>query len=170
MAAKLLEKPGGADIPVVIGDMTTAEVPGEFSLVYLVFNTIGNVETQDRQVAVFRNAARHLVTGGHFVVEVGVPNLRELPYGQTVQPFHVSDDRFGFDEFDVVSQHAVSHHFRIDDGAAQHFACPYRYVWPAELDLMAQLAGMQPAGRWGDWSRKPFTAESRGHVSVWRLR
>lgn len=168
MVAKLREKPGGADIPIVIGDMTAAEVPGGFSLVYLVFNTIGNVETQEAQVAVFRNAARHLVSGGHFVVEVGVPDLRRLPPGQTVQPFHVSDDRFGFDEYDVVTQHAVSHHYRIADGEARHFACPYRYVWPSELDLMAQLAGMRLVERWEDWRRTPFTADSPGHVSVWR--
>lgn len=169
MAAKLHEKPVGADIPVVIGDMTTATVPGEFSLVYLVFNTIGNVERQEAQVAVFRNAARHLVDGGHFVVEVGVPDLRRLPPGQTVQPFHVSDERFGFDEFDVATQHAVSHHYRIAGGEVQHFACPYRYVWPSELDLMAQLAGMRLVERWEDWNRTPFTADSSGHVSVWRL-
>lgn len=169
MAAKLEEKPGAANIDVVIGDMTTTTVDGPFSLVYLVFNTIGNVETQDAQVAVFHNAARHLEPGGHFVVEVGVPNLRELPPGQTAQPFHISEDRFGFDEVDVVTQHAVSHHFRIDAEAARNFACPYRYVWPAELDLMARLAGMHLAGRWEDWDRRPFTAESRRHVSVWEL-
>lgn len=169
MVAKLREKPAGADMDVVIGDMASATVDGRFSLVYLVFNTIGNVETQDAQVAVFHNAARHLERGGHFVVEVGVPNLRELPYGQTVQPFHVSGDRFGFDELDVVTQHGVSHHFRIEDGLAKHSACPYRYVWPAELDLMARLAGLQLAGRWEDWDRRPFTADSRRHVSAWQL-
>lgn len=169
MVAKLREKSGAEDIDVVIGDMASTRVEGSFSLVYLVFNTIGNVETQDTQVAVFRNASTHLEPGGHFVVEVGVPNLRELPHGQTVQPFHVSEERFGFDEFDVVTQHAVSHHFRIDADAAQHFACPYRYVWPAELDLMAQLAGMRLVGRWEDWTRKPFTADSRHHVSAWQL-
>ena len=127
------------------------------------------VETQEAQVAVFRNAARHLVAGGRFVVEVGVPDLRRLPPGQTVQPFHVSDERFGFDEFDVVTQHAVSHHYRIAGGEAQHFPCPYRYVWPSELDLMAQLAGMRLVERWEDWNRTPFTADSSGHVSAWRL-
>ncbi len=169
MVAKLREKPGSNGIDVVIGDMASTTVEGAFRLVYLVFNTIGNVETQQAQVAVFRNAAEHLEPGGFFVVEVGVPNLRELPPGQTVQPFHVSENRFGFDEFDVVTQHAVSHHFKIDDAGAQHFACPFRYVWPAELDLMAQLAGMELHERWEDWNREPFTADSRGHVSVWQL-
>lgn len=169
MTAKLQEKPGAESIDVVIGDMTSAQVEGKFRLVYLVFNTIGNVETQDAQVAVFCNAAHHLEPGGHFVVEVGVPNLRELPLGQTVQPFHVSEDRFGFDEIDVVTQHAVSHHFKIEEAGARHFACPYRYVWPAELDLMAQLAGMELVERWENWSRKPFTAQSRQHVSVWQV-
>ncbi len=169
MASKLREKEGADGIDVVIGDMATARVEGSFRLVYLVFNTIGNVETQDAQVAVFRNAARHLEPGGFFVIEVGVPNLRELPYGQTVQPFHVSDHRWGFDEIDVVTQHAVSHHFRIDDDGGHHFACPFRYVWPAELDLMAQMAGMELRERWQDWNRQPFTADSRHHVSVWQL-
>lgn len=168
MTARMKEKPGAADIHVVTGDMTTTRVDGTFSLVYLVYNTIGNVETQDAQVAVFRNAGRHLAPGGHFVVEVGVPNLRELPYGQTMQPFHVSPDRWGFDELDTVSQHAVSHHLRFEDGAVSHFACPYRFVWPSELDLMARLAGLEFVARWADWSREPFTADSRSHVSVWR--
>lgn len=168
MVAKLQEKPGASGIDVVIGDMTAAVVDGRFSLVYLVFNTIGNVASQEGQVAVFNNAARHLSDGGYFVVEVGVPALRKLPPGQSAIPFHVSADRFGFDELNVVTQHAVSHHIRIDEGVPQYFACPYRYVWPAELDLMAQLAGMRLVGRWANWNRDPFTADSTGHVSVWQ--
>lgn len=168
MLAKLNEKDGAETIDITVGNMTTATAAGDFRLVYLVYNTIGNVETQDAQVAVFENASRHLESGGFFVVEVGVPELRRLPAGQKFLPFHVSENRWGIDEIDVVSQHSISHHFRIVDGVASHFACPYRYVWPSELDLMARLAGLELRQRWSDWNRRQFTAESRSHVSVWQ--
>ncbi len=167
MAAKLAEKEHGGNIEVVIGDMTTATVPGSFRLVYLVYNTIGNVLTQDAQVAVFINAAAHLEPGGYFVVEVGVPGIRGLLPGETVRVFHLSADRWGFDEFDTVTQSAVSHHFKNDDGRFRHFPCPFRYVWPSELDLMARLAGMELSERWSTWTREPFTADSTSHISVW---
>ncbi|NNC75755.1 MAG: methyltransferase domain-containing protein [Acidimicrobiia bacterium] len=167
MIGQMTGKPGAEAIDAVVGDMTTTTVEGPFSLVYLVFNTIGNVQTQEAQVAVFRNAARHLEAGGHFVVEVGVPDLQRLPPGETARPFLVTEQRWGFDEYDLVSQSATSHHFINRDGSLEYFACPYRYVWPAELDLMAQLAGMNLKERWADWNRNPFTAESPGHVSVW---
>ena len=140
---------------------------GEFRLVYLVFNTIMNVTTQEEQVATFRNAAAHLVPGGHFVVEVGVPALQRLPPGETVRAFALTPEHLGFDEYDVVSQRMWSHHYRFRDGRGRRFSVPFRYVWPAELDLMAQLAGLRPRHRWADWSRAPFTAESTAHVSVW---
>lgn len=168
MAAKLAEKVGGSDIDVVIGDMTTTTVPGLFQLVYLVYNTIGNVLTQDAQVAVFANAGAHLGPGGYFVVEVGVPAIRGLLPGETLRVFHVSEDRWGFDEIDTATQSAISHHFGTVDGRLRHFPCPFRYVWPAELDLMARLAGMELHERWSDWSRTPFTADSTSHVSVWQ--
>ncbi|NNK91454.1 MAG: SAM-dependent methyltransferase, partial [Acidimicrobiia bacterium] len=123
---------------------------------------------QEAQVAVFQNAARHLEPGGHFVVEVGVPDLQRLPPGETVKPFLVTEDRWGFDEYDLVTQEAASHHFINRDGELEHFVCPYRFVWPSELDLMARLAGMTLTERWADWNRNAFTAESPGHVSVWK--
>lgn len=167
MLDRLRVKPGGLDLPVTIGDMTSVTVPGAFRLVFLVFNTIMNLTSQDAQVACFRNAAAHLAPGGRFVIEVTVPDLRWLPPGQTVVPFHLDPDRVGFDEYDVVNQRLVSHHFTIDDQTGRHTAFPCRYVWPAELDLMAQLAGMRLTERWGGWRHEPFTAESRSHVSVW---
>jgi SAM-dependent methyltransferase len=150
MVARLRAKPGGGEIPVAIGDFATTRMDGEFSLVYLVFNTIMNLTTQEAQVACFGNAAAHLRAGGAFVIEVMVPELRRLPPGET---------RVGIDEYDVVNQGLVSHH--------EHHSVPFRYVWPAELDLMARLAGLTPAERWGGWRREPFTAESTSHVSVW---
>ena len=168
MVARLRAKPGGEEIPVVIGDFASTRVDGTFSLAYLVFNTIMNLTTQDEQVACFRNAAAHLEPGGRFVIEVGVPQLQRLPPGETFQPFHVSATRLGFDEYDVAAQGLISHHYRVEGGTLEARSIPFRYVWPAELDLMARLAGMTLRERWSDWQREPFTSESRKHVSVWQ--
>jgi hypothetical protein len=132
-----------------------------------VFNTIMNLTTQDEQVACFRNVSAHLGPGGCFVIEVGVPDLQRLPPGETFRPFKVSPTRLGFDEYDVVSQGLISHHYRVTEAALAVLSIPFRYVWPAELDLMARLAGMRLRERWSDWKREPFTAESTKHVSVW---
>jgi SAM-dependent methyltransferase len=167
MVAKLREKPNADQIGTTIGDFASTRVDGTFSLVYLVFNTIGNLTSQDDQVACFENAARHLEPGGCFVIEVGVPQLQRLPPGETFRPFDVSDDHLGFDEYDIANQGLISHHLWPRDGAWQRRSIPFRYVWPAELDLMARLAGMRLRDRWADWDRSPFTSESRKHVSVW---
>ncbi|MFC9250576.1 class I SAM-dependent DNA methyltransferase [Amycolatopsis thailandensis] len=168
MAARIADKPGGEAVEVTIGDMTSTRVAGEFSLVCLVFNTIGNVTTQDGQVDVFRNAAAHLRPGGLFVVEVGLPDLRRLPPGQDVVPFAMTPGYVGFDQYDVVTQEFTSNHVTVSpDGTGRFRRIPFRYVWPAELDLMARIAGMRPKHRWADWARSEFTAESTGHVSVW---
>ena len=168
MVARLREKPGGEDVGVTIGDFATTTVAGEFAVAYLVFNTLMNLTTQDAQVDCFRNAAGHLVSGGCFVVEVMVPDLRRLPPGQDAVPFHVGERRLGFDTYDVATQAMSSHHVRIDgEGRASYSSIPFRYVWPGELDLMARLAGMRLRDRWEDWDRRPFTGESRRHVSVW---
>lgn len=170
MVEQLRTKVTEAELPVTIGDMATTRVDGAFSLVFLVFNTIGNLRTQEEQVECFRNAARHLSPGGRFVVEVGVPSLRRLPPGQSAAPFDVSDEHLGFDTYDLVTQEAVSHHLnRQADGSYRRGAHHFRYVWPSELDLMAQLAGMQLERRAEDWSGAPFTAASESHVSVWRI-
>jgi SAM-dependent methyltransferase len=167
MVARLREKPGAEAIDVSIGDFATTRVDGTFSLAYLVFNTIMNLTTQDEQVACFRNVAAHLEPGGCFVVEVGVPALRRLPPGETVRAFDVSAQRLGFDEYNVAAQGLVSHHYRVVDGELDVVSVPFRYVWPAELDLMAQLAGMTLRERWSGWRREPFTSDSEMHVSVW---
>jgi SAM-dependent methyltransferase len=167
MAARLRAKPGGEAIPVTIGDFATTRVEGTFSLVYLVFNTIMNVTTQDAQVACFRNAAAHLEPGGCFVVEVGVPDLRRLPPGQTAVPFQVSETGWAFDLYDTATQAMSSNYITVAGGRGEYRSIPFRYVWPAELDLMAQLAGMRRYDRWAGWAREPFTSESGQHVSVW---
>ncbi|MGW1958417.1 class I SAM-dependent DNA methyltransferase [Streptomyces sp. NPDC001920] len=167
MVDRLRAKPGGEAVDVTIGDFATTRVAGEFALVYLVFNTINNLTTQDAQVDCFRTAAAHLRPGGRFVVEVGVPELRKLPAGQTAVPFHISDTRWAFDTYDVATQAMSSNYVTIVDGRAEHWSVPFRYVWPAELDLMARLAGLRLRDRWQDWTREPFTSESGKHVSVW---
>jgi SAM-dependent methyltransferase len=158
-----------SDIPVVVGDMVTTRVPGGFSLVYVVWNSIGNVRTQAEQVACFRNAAAHLAPGGRFVVELWVPGIRRLPPGQTAVPFHVGRRHAGFDTYDLVTQQGTSHHYRRhEDGSVTYGASNFRYIWPAECDLMAQLAGMELEQRVADWHGTPFTGDSESHVSVWR--
>jgi SAM-dependent methyltransferase len=168
MVAELRNKPGSGDISVSIGDMTSTRAPGQFSLVYLVYNAITCLLTQDQQVECFRNAARHLQPGGCFVIEVFIPELQRLPPGETARPFHVGERHLGFDTFDLVNQRLVSHHYWIKDGAARTFHSPHRFVWPSELDLMAKLAGLDLRERWADWNQTPFTAASSSHVSVWQ--
>jgi SAM-dependent methyltransferase len=167
MVARLRAKPGAERIGVTVGDFATTTVEGSFSVAYLVFNTINNLTSQDEQVACFQNVAAHLAPGGCFVIEVGVPALQRLPPGETVRAFTVSATRLGFDEYDVASQGLISHHYTVVDGELEVVSMPFRYVWPAELDLMARLAGMRLRERWSGWTREPFTSDSDSHVSVW---
>jgi SAM-dependent methyltransferase len=168
MVARLRAKLGGNDIGVTIGDFATTRVDGSFSLAYLVFNTIMNLTTQAAQVACFRNVAAHLEPGGSFVIEVGIPSLQRLPPGEMYRTYHVGATRWDIDEFDVATQRLISHHFVMVDGRLERDSIPFRYVWPSELDLMAQLAGMSLHERWAGWKREPFTSDSRKHVSVWK--
>lgn len=169
MVKQLRLKADEATIPVAIGDMATTTVPGRFTLVYLVFNTLSNLLTQAEQVACFRNAARHLSPGGRFVVEIGVPDLRKLPPGQQAVVWHTEPGYIGLDTYDLVGQLLVSHHFRFGEGRdARLLRSRHRYVWPAEMDLMAELAGLVLESRHADWRGSAFTAESVSHVSVYR--
>ncbi|MEO5634190.1 class I SAM-dependent methyltransferase [Gaiella sp.] len=162
MVARLRAKPDGAGISTTIGDFATTRVDGTFRLAYLVFNTIMNLTTQDAQVACFENVSRHLERVGYFVIEVMIPDLRRLPPGERYVPFEVNATHVGIDEYDVANQGLISHHY-----TTRLNSVPFRYVWPAELDLMARIAGLTLHERWGDWDRSPFTRESRKHVSVW---
>jgi SAM-dependent methyltransferase len=164
MVAKLRAKPGGDLIEVAVGDFATTRVERTFSLAYLVFNTINNLTSQDAQVACFENVAAHLSPGGCFVIEVGVPA------GKPLSVFDLSDTHVGVDEYHAATQRLVSHHFTLVDGRWERLSIPFRSVSPAELDLMARLAGMKLRERWGDWDRRPFTSESPKHVSVWEKR
>jgi SAM-dependent methyltransferase len=169
MVDRLRRKVPVEELPVVVGDMATTTVPGRFSLVYVVWNSIGNLRTQDEQVRCFRNAARHLSPGGRFVVELWVPGIRRFPPGQTAVPFEVTDRHVGFDTYDMVTQQGTSHHYRrLDDGTTRYGYSNFRYIWPAECDLMARLAGLTLEQRVADWAGAAFTSDSESHVSVWR--
>jgi SAM-dependent methyltransferase len=171
MVEQLRAKVDEATIPVVIGDMSVTRAPGEFTLVVLVFNTISNLLTQAGQVECFRNAARHLEPGGRFVIELWVPELRKLPPGQQATVWHYEPGYVGLDTYDTLQQQVVSHHVHFGDGEqARVGLSPHRYIWPAELDLMAQLAGFELESRHADWDGSEFTADSRSHVSVYQLR
>jgi len=167
MVQRLRGLDGAGQVDVTLGDFSSTDVGATFALVYLVRNTITNVITQDAQVATFRNAATHLVPGGCFVVENYVPNLQRLPPGETTYVFTASPSHLGFEEYDLDAQIAVSHHYWTIDGEVHTVSSAHRYAWPAELDLMARLAGMTLRERWGGWERRAFTADSASHVSVW---
>ena len=169
MAAVLRGKPGASAVPVTIGDMTSTRVPGAYSLVYLVFNTIMNVTTQDEQVAVFANAAAHLAACGRFVVEVGLPAAAGLPATELGRVFDISPGHVGIDTIDdPVGQITSSHHWTLIEGQWRRSSAPYRYVWPSELDLMARLAGFRLEHRWSGWDKAPFTAASTSQVAVYQ--
>jgi len=169
MLEQLQSKPGAEGIQTTVGDMTTTVVGDDFALVYLVYNTIMNLRTQEGQVACFANAARHLRPGGRFLIEVMVPELRKLPPGETIVPWDVTEQHLGFDEYvDLVNQILVSRHYFVRGDRVRTLSSSFRYVWPSELDLMAELAGLELEHRWADFGRTPYTGESRGHVSVWR--
>ena len=167
MVAQLQVQPGASEISVTIGDFATAVVSGTFPLVYLLRNTITNLTSQDEQVDSFRNVAAHLEPGGCFVIENYIPELQRLPPGETIHVFAATSAHLGFEEYDVATQIAYSHHYWMIDGELKTFSSPHRYMWPAELDLMARLAGMTLRERWSGWNREPFTSESRSHISVW---
>jgi SAM-dependent methyltransferase len=167
MVARLRSKPGGEAIPVTIGDMATTQAGGLFTVAYLVFNTINNLTTQDAQAACFRNVAGQLAPGGCFVIEVNVPPLRDLPPGQDIWALRAGPGQIVSYTFDHATQQYHGHYARFSDGTGEYRTTPFRYVWPAELDLMAQLAGLRLRDRWAGWHREPFTTDSRSHVSVW---
>jgi SAM-dependent methyltransferase len=170
MVAQLRQKVDETTVPVMLGDMATTRVPGEFDLVYLVFNTISNLRTQAEQVECFRNAARHLKPGGRFVIELWIPAIRRMPPGQSVVPMTLgADGHLIFDTYDLATQACTSHHyFHEPDGTTRYEAGNFRYIWPAECDLMAQLAGLDFEARYADWHRAPFTSDSESHISVWQ--
>ncbi|WP_020574929.1 class I SAM-dependent DNA methyltransferase [Actinopolymorpha alba] len=169
MVNRLRSKPGGSAIDVTPGDMSSVVVPGTFSLVYLVFNTIFNLLTQDDQVRCFENAARHLADDGAFVVEAAVPGAWTKEY-EYVRPEQVAMDSVVFDicRYDPVTQLLEENHVRLSGEGIRFGPIVCRLIWPSEMDLMARIAGLRLAERWGGWNNEPFTADSTMHVSVYR--
>jgi SAM-dependent methyltransferase len=169
MVAALRAKPGGDGLPVTMGDFAEVNVEGEFSLVYVVYNTLFALQTQEEQVRCFRNVAARLKPGGAFVVEAFVPDLAQLSAGRGVRLLHMTDERVGIKIFqhDPVAQKLKSRHVVFDETGSRLFPVEVRYAWPSELDLMAQLAGLRLRARWGDWRRGGFDAKSEKHVSVY---
>ena len=168
MVAELRKKENGHLIEVAIGDMRSLRIEGSFSLVFLVFNTIDNLTTQEAQTACFMNASRHLTTGGRFLVETLIPPIQKIPFGETKRAFACSPDHWGTDIFDVATQEYTSNHIWVENGSCNSLTIPFRYTWPSELDLMAKIAGLELEFRWSDWHRTPFTRLSEKHISVWR--
>nr|WP_261570862.1 class I SAM-dependent methyltransferase [Frankia gtarii] len=169
MVAQLRRKADEKTLPVIAGDMTTTTVPGEFSLVFLVWNSISNLRTQVEQVDCFRNAARHLGPGGRFVIELWTPPVRRLPPGQSAVPMSIGDGHLVLDTYDLATQQCTSHHYWHEaDGTVRYGSGNFRYIWPAECDLMAQLAGLELENRYADWDGSPFVSDSESHISVWR--
>jgi SAM-dependent methyltransferase len=167
MVDQLKAKLGADQIPVAIGDMTTTRVDGSFNLVYVVWNALTNVTTQDEQLEVVANAAAHLVQGGHFVVEVVVPQLRHIPAGELGRVFTLEEDHIGIETFDdLVGQVSWSHHWIHVDGRLLRHSAPSRQLWPSELDLMGKMSGLRLTERWTNWSRQPFSSDSPQQVAV----
>src|SRR5256886_10275116 len=172
MVARLREKPGGADIPVTMGDFADVGVEGSFSLIFVAFNTLFALLTQDDQARCFANAAAHLADGGRFVVEAFVPDLGRFDRGQRVSVTSVDIDCITIDasRHDAVNQRVDSQHVFVTDEGNRLYPVSLRYAFPSELDLMARVAGLELEERWGGWSGDPFTKSSTDHVSVYGLR
>ncbi|MEM9937316.1 MAG: class I SAM-dependent methyltransferase [Pseudomonadota bacterium] len=170
MVAKLREKPGGADIPVLTGDMSDFQLDRSFDFAFLVFNTIFNLTSQAAQVQCFRTVAEHLNPGGAFLVETFVPDLTRFDDHQTVRTRNLGFKTVWLEaiEHDPVAQVFSFQRIRISAEGTHLAPLIMRYAWPQEIDLMAQLAGLHLEARWGGWERQPFTADSKMHVSLYR--
>jgi len=169
MVAKLREKPGGDEIPVTMGDFSDVPVEGRYKLVYLVFNTLFALLSQEDQIRCFANVAAHLEPGGIFLIECFVPDLARFDRGQRVQATNLGVDGVDIDAsvHRLAEQRVDSQHVEISGGSVRTYPVYIRYAWPSELDLMARLAGLRLMDRWGGWEREPFGNDSPRHVSLY---
>jgi SAM-dependent methyltransferase len=167
MVAKLRAKPGGEAIPVTMGNFADVGVEGEFSLIFVVYNTLFALQSQDEQVRCFQNAAAHLTPDGVFVVEVFVPQSANFSAGLKLTG--VTDERIRLkaSEHDPVGQRLKSQHIVIRNQEIRLFPVEVRYAWPAEMDLMARIAGLRLRHRWSDWDRGEIGPNSERHISVY---
>ncbi len=169
MVEKLREKPGGKNIHVVIGDIADVEIEGPFDHVFLVFNTLFNLTSQEAQVRCFKNVARRLREGGTFLVETFVPDAERMRSGQWIRTMKVDFASVWIEAalHDPIAQTFDFQRIRITESGLRLVPFVMRYALPPEMDLMAQLAGMRLKNRWGGWRREPFTADSKMHVSLY---
>jgi SAM-dependent methyltransferase len=169
MVAKLRAKPGGAEIPVTMGDFADVSVDGEFSLAYLVFNTLFALTTQEDQIRCFANVAEHLRPGGTFVVECFVPDLSRFDRHQRIGVDSVSLEEVQLEttRHDPVNQRSDGVHVVLREDGIKLYPVHLRYAFPSEIDLMARLAGLRLRDRFGGWRGDPFTSASPGHVSIY---
>ena len=170
MIAKLRAKPGGAELPVVEGDMAEIPLEGPFDLVVLVFNTLFNLQSQEAQVRCFQNVARVLRPGGQFLIEAFVPEVTRFDDDQNVRVKHLDAERLVLDAImhDPIAQTLSMQRLHTDGAGSRLVPLFMRYAYPAELDLMAQMAGMSRSARWSDWAGTPFTRHSRSHITIYR--
>ncbi|MFI7307426.1 class I SAM-dependent methyltransferase [Micromonospora aurantiaca] len=172
MVAHLRAKPGGADMPVTVGDMADVPVAGPYRLVFLVFNTLFNLVSEERQAACFRNVARVLAPGGAFVIETFVPDPADFDRDEQVQVREVTEDSatIRMHRYDRAAQTFVRQTVTFDAAGVHLKPFAMRYAWPEQIDELAERAGLRLTERYADWDRSPFDADSRSHVSVYRRR
>jgi len=169
MVTKLHQKSGGEQILVTMGSFATLPVAGSYSLVYVLFNTFYALLTQDEQVNCFESVAKHLESGGVFVLEVFMPDLKRYRGWQTVSAIEVEEGQVRIDatQIDPTTQTLISQHIVLSEQGVRLYPVRLRYAYPSELDLMARLAGLRLLQRWGNWKRDPFTMDSTKHISVY---
>lgn len=172
MVARLKAKPGGDVVPVTVGSFADLPVEGPFSLVYVVFNTFFALLTQAEQVQCFQRVAQRLTEEGLFVLEVFAPDMTRFVDRQAVRAVDVDVDQVRLDvsQLDLVNQRVLTQHVHLTEAGVRLFPVQLRFVWPSEMDLMAQLAGLTLRHRWSSWQREPFSNESGKHISVYARR
>ena len=170
MLARLQAKPGGYRIPVTIGNFADVPVEGQYPLIYVVFNTFFALLTQEEQVRCFQNVAQHLIPGGVFLLETFMPDMTRFQRGQNISLVAMDDGYLRIDvtQHDPVNQWVYSQHVAWTESGARFYPVRLRYAWPSELDLMGRIAGLRLAQRWGDWDKRPFTAESTKLISIFQ--
>ncbi len=169
MVANLRDKVGGEDIPVSMGNFAEVAVEGQFSLIYVVFNTFFALLTQDEQIHCFQNVAKHLDESGVFVIEAFVPDLARFIAGQSLRVTQIGGSEVQMDasEIELDKQLITAQHVVLTEAGTRLYPVKIRYAWPSEMDLMARLAHLQLKFRWADWGKSQFTAKSGNHISVY---
>lgn len=171
MIARLRSKPGGERVNVALGDFSEVDMQRKYALVYVMFNTIFGPLTQEDQIRCFENAARHLAPGGVFAIEAFVPDLKRFTDGQSLRVIDLDNTTLQMDaaQVDIPRQLITAQHVHLSAQGIQIYPVRLRFIWPAEMDLMARLAGLRLRNRWGGWEQSAFTADSPRHISLYEL-